>query len=181
MGEYTSGRDFLQNKNEQDDNSLARKTFFSALASERRLRLIKDLSGAFSRDLDRMMDIFGTDYLSDFPELDGYQVLSGDGHYIDHACHTKKDSSGKNYAAGALSVQNIRTDLISPLATVTEGNRKSHEMPIFRDAVEALPACELKKTLWILDRAYVDKSWWPQKVEDGQHVIVRVKKNTVLT
>ena len=90
MREYTSGRDFLQNKNEQDDNSLSRTTFFSALASERRLRLIKDLSGAFNRGLDRMMDIFGTDYLSDFPELDGYQVLSGDAHYIDHACHTKK-------------------------------------------------------------------------------------------
>ena len=48
-------------------------------------------------------------------------------------------------------------------------------------AVDALPKSGLKKTLWILDRAYVDKSWWPQKAKDGQHVIVRVKKNTVLT
>jgi hypothetical protein len=54
-------------------------------------------------------------------------------------------------------------------------------MPIFRDAVDALPAHVSKKTLWILDRAYVDKSWWPQKVKDGHHVIVRVKKNTILT
>ena len=181
MGEYCSGRDFLQHKSEADETEIARATFFSALQSSRRLRLIEDISGAFNNELHRYVEAFGTDYLRDFPEIANYQVFSGDGHYIDHASHTKKDTSGKNYAAGTLYIQNVRTGLISPLATITDGNRKSHEIPIFRDALDALPKSGLKKTLWILDRAYVDKSWWPQKAKDGQHVIVRVKKNTVLT
>jgi hypothetical protein len=181
MGEYCSGRDFLQKKNEVDDAGVARATFFSALQSSRRLKLMEDISGAFNNEIDRYMEVFNTDYLRDFPEIANFQVFSGDGHYINHACHTKKDTSGKNYAAGTLYIQNIRTGVISPLTTITDGNRKSHEIPIFRDAVDALPSNHLKKTLWILDRAYVDKSWWPKKVKDGQHVIVRVKKNTVLT
>ena len=181
MGEYCSGRDFLQYKNEIEGAEIARATFFSALDSSRRLSLIEDISKAFNNDIGNYMKAFGTDYLRDFPEIADYQVYSGDGHYIDHASHTEKDASGKNYAAGTLYIQNIRTGLISPLATITDGNRKSHEIPIFRDAVDALPKSDLKKTLWILDRAYVDKNWWPQKVKDGQHVIVRVKKNAVLT
>lgn len=181
MGEYCSGRDFLQYKNEIEDADIARATFFSALDSSRRLNLVEDISKSFNNDIDNYMKAFGTDYLQDFPELVDYQVYSGDGHYINHASHTEKDGSGKNYAAGTLYIQDIRTGLISPLATITDGNRKSHEIPIFRDAVDALPKSDSKKTLWILDRAYVDKSWWPQKVKDGQHVIVRVKKGAVLT
>jgi hypothetical protein len=181
MGEYCSGRDFLQYKNEIDGADIARATFFSALDSSRRLDLLEDISKAFNNEIDNYLKAFGTDYLRDFPEIANYHVYSGDGHYIDHASHTEKDGSGKNYAAGTLYIQDIRTGLISPLAIITDGNRKSHEIPIFRDAVDALPNSELKKTLWILDRAYVDKSWWPQKVKDGQHVIVRVKKNAVLT
>ena len=181
IGQYCSGRDFLQKKNEVDHEDVARATFFGALQSPRRLNFMEDISGAFNNELNCYMEAFGTDYLRDFPELANYEVYSGDGHYIDHASHTKKDASGKNYAAGTLYIQNIRTGLISPLATITDGNRKSHEIPIFRDAVDTLPNKHLKKTLWILDRAYVDKNWWPQKVKDGQHVIVRVKKGTVLT
>lgn len=181
MGEYCSGRDFLQNKNELEGKDVARATFFGALQSPRRLKLMEDISEAFNHQISCYMEAFGTDYLSNFPELTKYQVYSGDGHYIDHSCHTKKDTSGKNYAAGTLYIQNIRTGLISPLSTITDGQRKSHEVPIFRDSVDALPSSPLKKVLWILDRAYVDKSWWPQKVKDGQHVIVRVKKNAVLT
>lgn len=181
MGEYCSGRDFLQHKHEVGNTKIARATHFDTLQSPRRLRLIEDISTAFNKELHDYAEAFGTDYLRDFPELAHYQVYSGDGHYIDHASHTKKDASGKNYAAGTLYIQNIRNGFISPLATITDGNRKSHEIPIFRDAIDALPKSDLKKTLWILDRAYVDKNWWPQKAKDGQHVIVRVKKGTVLT
>ena len=181
MADYKSGRDFLQSKKEKDNDDISRSTFFGALKADRRLELTKDISGAFNRELNSVMENFGTNYLSDFPELADCQVFSGDGHYIDHACHTSKDSSGKNYAAGTLYIQNISTGLISPLATVTDGNRKSHEMPIFRDAVNALPTSDFKKTLWILDRACVDKSWWPKKAANGQYVIVRVKKSTTLT
>ncbi|WP_221895385.1 hypothetical protein [Bathymodiolus japonicus methanotrophic gill symbiont] len=42
----------------------------------------------------------GIDYLKAFPELDEYTIEAADGHFIDHACHTEKNSKGKVYAAG---------------------------------------------------------------------------------
>ena len=140
--------------------------------------MTEDISQEFLKLIHRYFAEFEVDYLKDFPELDGYQVFSGDGHYINHASHAGRDSSGKNYAAGTLYAQNVRTGLLSVLDVITDGNRKSHEMPIFRKAVDA--RLKKEKTLWILDRAFVDKSWWPEKVKDQQHVIVRVKKKTVL-
>jgi len=32
----------------------------------------------------------GINYLKQFPELDAYRVEVADGHFIQHACHTKK-------------------------------------------------------------------------------------------
>ncbi|MCH2208798.1 MAG: hypothetical protein MK132_23455 [Lentisphaerales bacterium] len=104
MADYKSGRDFLQSKKEKDNDDISRSTFFGALKADRRLEFTKDISGTFNRELNSVMENFGTDYLSDFPELADCQVFSGDGHYIDHACHTSKDSSGKNYAAGTLYI-----------------------------------------------------------------------------
>ncbi|WP_221895539.1 hypothetical protein [Bathymodiolus japonicus methanotrophic gill symbiont] len=35
----------------------------------------------------------GIDYLKAFPELDEYTIEAADGHFIDHACHTEKNSN----------------------------------------------------------------------------------------
>ena len=48
------------------------------------------------------------------------------GNDLDHACHTAKDTSGKNYAAGSLYIQNIRTGLIS----------LSKDLPAFDPAIK---------------------------------------------
>ena len=61
------------------------------------------------------------DYLASFPELDKYTVLAADGHFIDHACHTKKDNDGKVYAAGFIYSLNLRNGLLRPLCLLTNG------------------------------------------------------------
>lgn len=176
-----SGREFLQVKGDsQSGEDLAKSTFFDSLHSKRRLAMTKDVAGAFQRLLSRLFDKFSVDYLSDFPELKEYRVLAGDGHYIDHGCHSKRDAKGKVYAAGTIYTQDLRTGLLSVLDVVTDGKRKSHEIPIFRNAVEAMANQCDQKTLWILDRAYVDKTWWPRQKNKGHHVIVRLKENNRL-
>jgi len=179
LAKHRSGREYLQSKSDDENVDIARSTFFDSLQSPRRLAFMSDISEAFTQLLNSYFEKYQVDYLKDFPELAPYQIFSGDGHFIEHAVHTDKDSSGKNYGAGTLYIQNIRTGLLSVLDVVTDGTRKSHEMPIFRNSIDSCLPSE-KKTLWILDRAYVDKSWWPKKKKDGQHVIVRVKKKTVL-
>ena len=52
------------------------------------------------------------DYLKAFSELDEYFIEAADGHFIDHACHTEKNSKGKVYAAGGIYALNLRNGLL---------------------------------------------------------------------
>ena len=59
----------------------------------------------------------GIDYLKDFTELNEYEIYAGDGHFIQHACHTaisdpKKEQRRtgklpKLHAAGLIYMQNL--------------------------------------------------------------------------
>jgi hypothetical protein len=178
--QFSSGRAFLQHKEDVDGDKLARSTFFDSFHSSRRLKMTQDVSCAFNDLIEALLKSYGVDYLSDFSEIDEYDVFAGDGHYIDHASHSGKDKKGKTYAAGTLYTQNLRTGLLSVLDVITDGHRKNHEMPIFRAAVETCTKSP-RKTIWILDRAFVDKSWWPQQKSKDNFMIVRLKKSASLS
>ncbi len=177
MERVKSGREFLQKLDEEDDLEITRSSFFSTLQSQRRLLLTEEITQVFYELMQKYFEQFDVDFLKEFPELNDYQVWAGDGHYIDHACHTGKDSSGKNYGAGTLYAQDLRTGLMHVVTAITDGSRKNHEMPLFRRAVEKIKA---KKILWVLDRAYIDKAWWAEQSKLGQNVIVLVKEGSVV-
>lgn len=172
---YKSGRHFIQNESELNDNHIAVSTFFDALHSSRRNLLIKDISKAHVNFVNLMIEDLGTNYLEEFPELSSYKVMSGDGHFIDHACHTSKDKKGKVYAAGSIFGLNVKTGVAEFLCSVTDGRRKSHEVPQFRDYMKGID--DKAPTIWIMDRAYISGSFWLELKSKKQYLISRVKDN----
>lgn len=172
-----SGRDFLQALHEVDDQKVPRSTFFDALHSYRRLSAVKEMSCLYHDFLSDQLT--GVDYIEDFPEIDGYNVFSADGHFIEHPSHLVKKCGPKVYAPGNLYIQNMRDGLIQLLTPVTDGNSKSHELPHFKKAVENINT--KRKTIWVADRAYMDNRWWEKQKRQKNYIISRAKSNMSVT
>jgi len=191
LGSFQSGRDFLQHQHEVEQAKIARSTFFKALQSSRRLQVCEDVSRGILKVLNEQMDTLEVDYLKQFSALNEYEVYAGDGHFIEHACHTKLIDSKKEqrrtgklpklHAAGLIYMQNLRNGLLSLFAPVSDGTRKNHEMPIFRNHYEKFKAQTNKRVIYVLDRAYVDKVWWSRKMGPNVDFISRSKSNFSLT
>ena len=128
-----SGRDFLQKMDEIHDEVISHSTYFNALKSSRRARMLEAIEEQSYRLLSEKLAAQGVDYLSQFPELDEYIVEAADGHFIEHACHTDKNDQGKVFAAGFIYAMNLRAGLLKPLCCVTNGSKRNHEIPILRD------------------------------------------------
>ena len=106
----------------------------------------------------------GIDYLDHFSELDGYEVEAADGHFVTHACHTPKNAKDLVFAAGFIYAMNLRNGFLNPICKVTNGTKRSHEIPCFRKWVEE--ECKIKngtKKIYIYDRAAIDYQWWCAK------------------
>lgn len=174
-----SGRDFIQGLKDNDSTEVARATFFKALKSSRRKDLCRDIATAMEEKLSDILDELDVDYYSQFNELDDYDLIAGDGHYIEHACHTPKAvGKDKVYAAGHIFMQDLRNGLLSHYSLVSNGRSKKHEIPIFRNAFKvSTPPKKRKKRLLILDRAYIDQVWWAQAAPKGEYLITRAKEN----
>tara|TARA_B100001059_G_scaffold186403_1_gene188331 strand:- start:21 stop:1322 length:1302 start_codon:yes stop_codon:yes gene_type:complete len=188
LGDFKSGRDFLQFNIETGGDSFASSTVSDALKSPRRLKTVKEVNGGVERIISRLMNELKVDYLADFDYLDEYEVYAGDGHFIEHASHTKTyDSKAeqrragklpKLHAAGTLYLQNLRNGLLKSYSPVTDGTRKSHEMPVFRDAYNSFSEnIDNRKVIFVLDRAYPDHNWWMQRMREGCYFISRAKSS----
>ena len=175
-------RAFLQYSEEVLENKIPRTTLSDALNSQRRLDLITGVSSRHYESLANELLRDEIDYLGEFKELEGYDVLSVDGHYIEHASHTERNSKGKLYAAGNLYALNMRNGLIQHFDCVSDGTVKNHEMPIFRKRVKIENAFRdlKKKTIWISDRAFTDYRWWATQKKKGNRVISRIKTNSAI-
>ena len=174
-----SGRDFIQGLKDNDGIKVARATFFKAFKSPRRKDLCLDIAKAMEGKVSDILDELEVDYYSQFKELDDYDLIAGDGHYIEHACHTPK-AGGKDkvYAPGHIFMQNLRNGMLKHYSLVSNGSSKKHEIPIFRNAFnENAPPKKRKKRLLILDRAYIDQQWWAQAVQKDEYLITRAKDN----
>ena len=131
-----SGRDFLQFSDEVLNNTIAHSTYFDALHSSARLQLVKDVEEQSYKIHSELLASLGVDYLSEFPDLEGYHVEALDGHFSDHACHTPKNDEGRVFAAGTIYSIDMRSGLMRPFCLVTNGTLKSHEAPVFQRYME---------------------------------------------
>ncbi len=122
------------------------------------------------------------DYLSHFPELDTYDIEAADGHFITHACHTPRNKKDKVFAAGFIYAMNLRNGFLNPICKVTNGTKRSHEIPCFRDWIETEYAKKSlrRKKLYIYDRAAVDYQWWNRQKKNDVFVISLLKENAVI-
>ncbi|WP_263458748.1 transposase [Bathymodiolus japonicus methanotrophic gill symbiont] len=123
------------------------------------------------------------DYLKAFPELDEYTIEAADGHFIDHACHTEKNSKGKVYAAEGIYALNLRSGLLRFLCLVTNGTQRHQEVPVLRDHIEKQNKGNnsSQKHLYVYDKAVTDFVWWDRQKRHANYMISMLKENSIAT
>ena len=175
-----SGRHFLQTNEEIYGQLLPHSTYFKSLKSHRRTSMLEAFElQSYQLHCETLLSQ-GIDYLKAFPELDEYTVEAADGHFIDHACHTEKNSKGKVYAAGGIYALNLRNGLLRFLCLVTNGTQRHQEIPVLRGHIEKQNTAS-QKHLYVYDKAVTDYAWWDQQKQDSNYMISMLKENSVAT
>ncbi len=183
MSACNSGLHFLQSTNTIHDELYASSTYFNALSSDRRTKMLKAVEKESLKNYSKQLALHGIDYLQQFPDLTEYTVEAADGHFIDHACHTPKSDNGKVYAAGFIYALNLRNGLLRPLCGVTSGTKRNHEVPalkryIERNNTENKGGSMLEKNLYIYDKAVINYSWWELQKGKNNYMISVLKENS---
>lgn len=174
-----SGRDFLQLMPSLGLPEITLRAYFNALHSGRRLAVLKAVQQALQ---ERMLPALRQqqDRLAAFPELNGREVWSGDGHEIAHACHeaTRVDAKGvmKYDATQGIFARDLRTGWVRVLAQC-RGNE--HEWKtLTREMGQEWRLGSRPGTIWIYDPAAVDLGrWYKLKQTYGVYFISRFKDN----
>jgi hypothetical protein len=182
LEDQPSGRAFLQHLLTSGLDAPDTGHFFETLKSPRRLRLIADVSRALARQLPPPDPALW----ESLPELDGFDLYAGDGHFHGAAAHDRRDpSDGVKYAVGHFFCLNLRTHALSHLAVADQIERKKeHDMR----ALKALPLEALRqgapvgrKVLYVWDRAGIDfRGWHHWKHSGGVYFVSREKDNMKL-
>jgi len=184
IGNVNSGRHFLQTADEVHDEQLATSTYFNSLKSLRRKQMLEALEKQSYQLHSNTLASHGIDYLEQFPELESYTVEAADGHFIDHACHTKKSPNGKVFAAGFIYAMDLRYGLLKPLCCVTNGTKRNQEIPALRDYIETQNKTtdnKQQKNLYVYDKAVTDYGWWENQKRHDNYMISVLKENSVAT
>ena len=178
-----SGRHFLQTNEEVFGQRLPHSTYFKSLKSNRRTSMLEAFEQKSYQLHAETLLLEDIDYLKAFSELDEYFIEAADGHFIDHACHTEKNSKGKVYAAGGIYALNLRNGLLRFLCLVTNGTQKHQEIPMLRDHIEKQNRENntSQKHLYVYDKAVTDYAWWDQQKQYSNYMISMLKENSVAT
>lgn len=178
-----SGQHFLQTAEATHKQSIPTSTYFNSLKSSRRADMLKAVEQqSYALHCERL-HLLKIDYLSLFPELDAYTVEAADGHFIAPACHTEKSTKGTVYAAGFIYALNLRNGLINPMCIVTNGTRRSQEIPILRHQIDRNNRTKPsgQKHLYVYDKAVTDYPWWDRQTDHGNYMISMLKDNATAT
>ena len=178
-----SGRHYLQVTDEIYDETICHSSYFNALKSARRMSMVKAMEKQSYHLHSDTLSSLGIDYLKQFPELDEYRVEAADGHFIQHACHTKKNGKGKVFAAGFIHALNLRNGLLRPLCVVTNGSERHQEIPALRSYIEQRHGKKAtwQKHLYVYDKAVIDFAWWDKQKHDRNFMISVLKENSAAT
>ncbi|GFO76040.1 transposase, IS4 family [Bathymodiolus platifrons methanotrophic gill symbiont] len=178
-----SGRHFLQTNEQIYGQLLPHSTYFKSLKSHRRTSMLEAFEQQSYHLHAETLLSQGIDYLKEFPELDEYTIEAADGHFIDHACHTEKNSKGKVYAAGGIYALNLRSGLLRFLCLVTNGTQRHQEIPVLRDHIEKQNKGNnsSQKHLYVYDKAVTDFAWWDRQKRHANYMISMLKENSIAT
>jgi hypothetical protein len=165
MSPAHSGRHYLQITDEIVDESICHSSYFNALKSPRRMKMVEATEKQSYQLQSQALSSLGINYLQQFSELDEYKVEAADGHFIQHACHTEKNSEDKVFAAGFIYDLNLRNGLLRPLCVVTNGTQRHQEIPALRTYIEQGHGKKesWQKQLYVYDKAVTDFAWWDKQ------------------
>ena len=158
------------------------RTFFKALESRRRMRMVMDVSGAVRRKVDERCQC---DPLAQHPELDRFSVYASDGHSHSAASH-ELPVGGKIRAINHIYSLNLRSHSMSHLALTQPagGKKKEHELcALKRMGASALRMGEESgtKVIHAYDPASIDYAqWYRWKHGSGIYVVTLEKSNSAL-
>jgi len=177
---FNSGRHYLQFTDEVYNKPISHSNYFDSIKSSRRMLMVEAIEKQSYLNHCETLANSGINYLKQFPELNGYRVEAADGHYIKHACHTEKNDKGKIYSAGFIYALNLKNGLLRPLCVVTNGTKRSHEIPALRSYVEQNQNTK-NKNLYVYDKAVIDFEWWDKQKKDQNYMISVLKENSTAT
>lgn len=206
LTEQRSGRAFLQSNALRMPNLPEVVPYFDSLGSTRRLTLIAQASDALFDRLSRVSKV--ADPFAQHPELDGFWLFAGDGHYHQAAVHDprvpgaedftpkpppattmamsrkREQPAGTKYAVGHFFALNLRNHLMRHLTVADQQERrKEHDMR----ALKGLTVGQLRmgapkgmKVLYAWDRAGIDFRQWYHWKQAGLYFISLEKTNMKL-
>jgi hypothetical protein len=177
-----SGRDWVQGLVKFIGSAVTVNSTFKSLRSERRLLMLSEVAESVAKQSD---ELTVKDPFSAHPELDGFDIHAGDGHYHKAAVHEKKIDN-KKYPVQHFYSINMRTRTMHHLdvARPAKGKKKEHDITAlkrFDKKVLRMKAPKGKKVIWVYDRAVIDfLQWYNWKHNDGIYVITREKAGMAL-
>lgn len=174
-----SGHEFLQIHGLETDEHYDPSHFFKALKSKRRLANLKSLNQQLNQITHQQLP----DAFAYCPELEGFDIYAGDGHYLQAASFDEK-KRGTKWAVGhffRLNLRNHHLDYIA-LEKPDQGKVKKHDAKILQEASAELlrnGASKGRKVIYAWDRAGIDYSHWAKrKNNNGIYFISVEKKNS---
>jgi len=176
LSTFRSGREWLQCDTLFE---ICRSTFFDALQSTRRRDVMDHLARRFTADLTEIMKADGIDFLSDIPKLADVEVLAVDGHEIKHPQHADKNNKGRCTTVAMIYQMDLHTGLSLPFARAGKDGLKAHEWPAFKRklAVQIKERKHHTPLFYVLDRAYIDTSFWDTMRKKNVFMASRFKEN----
>jgi len=176
-----SGLHFLQHLDQVLEQQVASSTWFDANESERRARMVMAVTPFFNKLLQKEISDQGVNHLKDFNELDDYDCVAYDGHFMKRACHVKNAPGAKNKAnAGYIFGTDLRTGFLEPVKVVSDGSKKESEIPYFKDFCEDQRVsswCRNKK-ITVYDRAMSSAGFLIDEMKKKHYLVTRSKKNS---
>ncbi len=171
-----SGREWLQCNL---DFRISRSTFFDALKSTHRKGVVWDLTHRFTEQLGATLREEGIDFLSDIPKLADVAVIAVDGHEIEHPQHAEKNKKKRFTTVVTIYQMDLHTGLSLPFARAGKDGLKAHEWPAFkRKLADQIKARRRHSPmLYVLDRAYIDTSFWDGMRKKNVFMVSRFKEN----
>ncbi|MCK5774891.1 MAG: transposase [Bacteroidales bacterium] len=175
-----SGRHFLQTS-EELGAKMSHSNYYVNMKSRRRTEMINATEKQSYKIVKQQMQSLKVNYLQQFSEFDDYTVEAADGHFVDHACHTQPSQNGSIYSAGFIYGLDLRLGLLRPLCLVTNGSKRSSEVPAFKKKIEALNKSEkaVNKNLYVYDKAIIDYGWWHTQKKSRNYMISLLKEKAV--
>jgi hypothetical protein len=182
LHEVKTGRAFLDPVAATLPNCPEVSQFFSTLKSARRLRVCKEAQDLLNQSLRDTLP----DALAQVPELDGFDIYAGDGHWLGAAMHDARPfPDSPKPACGHFYVLDLRRRLLGHLdmADQTHSEHEHDMSALKRQTIETLRqgAPKGRKVLYVWDRAGISLPEWEQWKRRGIYWLTRRKENMVLS